>query len=94
MSVNKTDLINAVTKRNGNHKYIVKSVVDDVFNELHDMLVDGEKITIRGFGTFEVKKFKSHPAVHPVTKENIIVPDFLNVVFSPGEELTRSVRET
>lgn len=93
MSVNKSDLINALVKRNGNHKYIIKSVVDDVFAELQDMLVSGEKVTIRGFGTFEVKKFKSHPAVHPATKETIIVPEFLNVVFSPGEELTRSVRE-
>lgn len=93
MSVNKTDLVNAVTKRNGNHKYIVKSVVDDVFAELQEMLASGEKITIRGFGTFEVKQYKSHPAVHPATKESIVVPDFLNVVFSPGEELTRSVRK-
>lgn len=94
MSVNKSDLIDAVAKRNGNRKYVVRSVIDDVFSELQQMLVNGEKISIRGFGTFEVKEFKSHPAVHPETKERIVVPSYQNVVFRPGDELTRAVRDT
>lgn len=94
MSVNKSDLIDVVAKVNGNRKYIVRSVIDDVFAELQKMLVSGEKVTIRGFGTFEVKEYKSHPAVHPETKEAIVVPSYRNVVFRPGDELTRAVRDT
>ena len=94
MNMNKSDLINAVTKkRDGNKKYIVKSVLEDIFDEIQSALMRGEKVSIRGFGTFEVKEFKAHPAVHPETKERIMVPSFQNVVFHPGEELTRSVRE-
>lgn len=93
MSMNKTDLINAVAGKQGNKKYIVKNVIDDIFDEIQVALIRGEKVTIRGFGTFEVKEFKAHPAVHPETKERIMVPSFQNVVFRPGDELTRSVRD-
>lgn len=93
MSMNKTDLINAVAGKHGNKKYIVKNVIDDIFDEIQAALIRGEKVTIRGFGTFEVKEFKAHPAVHPETKERIMVPSFQNVVFRPGDELTRSVRD-
>lgn len=93
MSMNKTDLINAVAGKQGNKKYIVKNVIDDIFDEIQAALIRGEKVTIRGFGTFEVKEFKAHPAVHPETKERIMVPSFQNVVFRPGDELTRSVRD-
>lgn len=93
MSMNKTDLINAVAGKQGNKKYIVKNVIDDIFDEIQEALIRGEKVTIRGFGTFEVKEFKAHPAVHPETKERIMVPSFQNVVFRPGDELTRSVRD-
>lgn len=94
MSMNKTDLINAVAGKQGNKKYVVKNVIDDIFDEIQAALIRGEKVTIRGFGTFEVKEFKAHPAVHPETKERIMVPSFQNVVFRPGDELTRSVRDT
>lgn len=93
MSMNKTDLINAVAGKQGNKKYIVKNVIDDIFDEIQAALIRGEKVAIRGFGTFEVKEFKAHPAVHPETKERIMVPSFQNVVFRPGDELTRSVRD-
>lgn len=93
MSMNKTDLINAVAGKQGNKKYVVKNVIDDIFDEIQAALIRGEKVTIRGFGTFEVKEFKAHPAVHPETKERIMVPSFQNVVFRPGDELTRSVRD-
>lgn len=50
-------------------------------------------MSIRGFGTFEPKTFKGHPSVHPGTKEKITVDNFKNVVFRPGDELIRAVRE-
>ena len=58
-----------------------------------DGLKAGEKIQISGFGTFEIKEFKGHPAVHPETKERIEIPSYKNIVFNPGDELTRSVRD-
>lgn len=93
MSISKADLVNKIAQKNKDYyKYIIRSVVDDVFEEIADALRDGEKVSIYGFGNFDVKTFKSHPASHPITRETIIVPDYQNVVFKPGQELLRGVR--
>lgn len=93
MSINKSDLTNLLAQNRGYKKYAIKNALDDIFEEITEALKRGEKVSIRGFGTFEVKTFKSHAAVHPGTKESIIVPSYKNVVFRPGDELTREVRD-
>lgn len=90
--INKTDLINRLAEGKDYKKYAIKNAIDDLFAEIMTALKEGEKVSIRGFGTFEVKTYKSHPAVHPGTKEAIVVPSFKNVVFRPGDELTREIR--
>lgn len=94
--ITRADLVNKLVARSGNklYKYQVRDLVDDLFDELQEILKDGEKVTIRGFGTFETKTFKSHAAVHPTSKEAIVVPSFKRVVFRPGGELLREIRDT
>ena len=93
MTVTKTDLTNQLAAKKQYHKYAIKNAMDDIFDEIIECIKQDSKVTIRGFGTFEVKTRKSHPAVHPGTKEPIIVPEFQSVVFRPGEELIRAVRD-
>ena len=93
MNINKTDLINALAEKKSYKKYAIKNAIDDIFAEIAERLVDGDKVSIRGFGTFEPKTFKGHPSAHPGTKEKITVDNFKNVVFRPGDELIRAVRE-
>lgn len=93
MNISKADLVNLIAQKNKEYrKYMVRSVVDDVFEEIANALRNGDKVAIYGFGNFDVKTFRSHPASHPITRETIIVPDYRNVVFKPGQELLRGVR--
>lgn len=92
MAISRTDLVNRIAEKKRYHKYQIKNIMDDIFAEITEVLNEGDKVAIRGFGTFEVKTYKSHPAVHPGTKEPITVPEYRNVAFRPGEELTRTVR--
>jgi len=93
MKINKSDLIDILAENKGYKKYAIKIAIDDIFEEIEAALKRGDAVAIRGFGAFDVKEFKSHPAVHPETGERFIVPSYKNVVFRPGEELTRAVRE-
>jgi integration host factor subunit beta len=55
--MNKSDLIDLIYKRLGKYKKNdVKKVVNGVFNAITYGLKNGEKIEIRGLGTFKVKK--------------------------------------
>ena len=57
MNINKTDLINALAEKKSYKKYAIKNAIDDIFAEIAERLVDGDKVSIRGFGTFEPKKW-------------------------------------
>lgn len=65
VNINKTDLINALAEKKSYKKYAIKNAIDDIFEEIAEALVRGDKVSIRGFGTFEPKMFQSHPADSP-----------------------------
>lgn len=92
MTVNKSDLVKLVVEKTGIPKYKTKRMVDGLFDIMCDLLCNGDRIAVRGFGTWEVKTVKGHPLVHPATGERMMAEDYQNVVFRPGEELIRTVR--
>ena len=51
--ITKADLVDRLVARSSNnlYKYQVRNLVDDLFDELQEILKEGEKVTIRGFGT-------------------------------------------
>ncbi len=54
--MNKTQLIDAVAQRSGVSKVNAKKSIDALIEVTTDVLRSGNKITISGFGSFEVTK--------------------------------------
>lgn len=50
MNINKTDLINALAEKKSYKKYAIKNAIDDIFEEIAEALVRGDKVSIRGSG--------------------------------------------
>lgn len=67
-------------------------VISDIFLIIGEALAKGESVTIRGFGTFEVKTRKGHLIQDPNTKEKRVVDDYQVVTFRPGDNLKEAVR--
>ncbi len=66
-------------------------VVDGFLNAVKRALSTGERIEIRGFGTFKVRKRKSRMARNPRTGEPVKVPARLVPVFKPSKHLRKRV---
>ncbi|MGA1198104.1 MAG: HU family DNA-binding protein [Candidatus Latescibacterota bacterium] len=65
-----------------------KQAVDVLFETLADAIVDGERIEIRGFGSWEVKETNARPrARNPRTGAEVFVPARRKVRFKPGKIL-------
>ena len=62
--------------------------VDLLFQAMADSIIDGNRIEIRGLGSWEVKqtKEKAH-ARNPSTGERVFVPARRKVMFKPGKIL-------
>lgn len=71
----------------------VEALVHSVFDVLSDALVDGERIEIRGFGSFVLKNRDARRGLNPRTGESVDVPAKRVPFFKAGKELRVRVDE-
>ncbi|MAW74436.1 MAG: hypothetical protein CMG09_00710 [Candidatus Marinimicrobia bacterium] len=67
----KADIINNVSKETGFTKVEIENQFDSIINSIKLSLSKGERVDIRGFGSFIIKERKSREAINPLTKEKI-----------------------
>lgn len=67
---------------------MAKQAVDVLFETLADSIIQDDRIEIRGFGSWEVKRTNSRPhARNPRTGAKVYVPARRKVGFKPGKIL-------
>src|SRR6478672_11116205 len=83
----KADLVDAIAGKTGAPKAQVQQLVEDVFELMSDALSRGDKIDLRGFGTFSVRESAARTGRNPQTGEPIQIPARKTPGFKPGKEL-------
>lgn len=66
-------------------------IVDTVFLHMKDALQKGEKIEIRGFGSFTVRVRRAKEGRNPKTGEKVSIPEKRIPFFKVGKELRELV---
>ena len=66
-------------------------VVDAVLNAMSDALSLGDKVSLQGFGSFQVKDTKPRRGVNPATGEAIQIPAKRKVTFKPSPALKETL---
>ena len=69
--MNKAELIAAVAEKAGLSKKDADKAVAAVFATITDALAKGDKVTVFGFGNFEVRERAARTGLNPRTKETI-----------------------
>ena len=62
-------------------------IVNTVFDSIVDSLRTGEKIELRGFGSFRIRRRGSRLGRNPKTGDRVEVPPKRIPYFKPGKEL-------
>ena len=95
--MNKTDLINAVADATGLNKTQAADAVNSIFNAQTGIIataaVNGEKVSIPGFGTFTPKTRAARTGTNPATKQPMQIPARNTVTFSAGSTLKSTVND-
>jgi integration host factor subunit beta len=87
----KAEIVETITEKSGVNKRDVHFIIDSIFEEIRDALVEDKIVELRGFGTFEIRTRKGRQkARNPKTGEIIRVKDHGVTVFRPGKELKES----
>jgi integration host factor subunit beta len=80
----KSELIDALAERRSMPRQMAESVVNTIFDQMQCALIDGERIEIRGFGTFKVRHYNGYLGRNPRNMQPIEVPPKRLPVFKPS----------
>ncbi len=83
----KSEIVKKLAEKENLKRKIAEEIVDIVFDSMKEALVNGDKVEIRGFGTFKVKQYKPYEGRNPRTGEVIHVSEKKLPFFKVGKEL-------
>jgi DNA-binding protein HU-beta len=89
--MNKTNLIDVVAAKANLKKADAKAAVDAVFAAIEGALVEGDKVQLAGFGTFEVKTRGARMGRNPATGKAMPIAASKAPAFKAGKALKDAV---
>jgi integration host factor subunit beta len=89
--MNKSQLIERVAKDEGITVKNSATVVNVVFDAMAGSLAKGDRVEIRGFGSFKVKRYGRYQGRNPKTGEVIQVKEKKLPYFKVGKEMKERV---
>ncbi len=89
----KSELINVVASKTETTKKNAEAAVNAMLEAITDALVSGEKVSLVGFGTFEVRDRKEKQVINPQTKKMMIAPASKAPAFKAGQALKSAVNK-
>ncbi|HEY3315146.1 MAG TPA: HU family DNA-binding protein [Bacillota bacterium] len=87
----KAELVDKVASKTGLTKKDAGKAVDAVFKAITDSLKGGHKVSMVGFGTFDVRKRAARMGRNPQTGKQIKIGARKVPAFKPGKNLKEAV---
>jgi integration host factor subunit beta len=89
----KAELVEEVARVSDLTKKHSEVIVNTVFQSIIEALHEDEKIELRGFGSFRIRKRRSRQGRNPKTGDRVSVPAKRIPYFKPGKELKDLINE-
>ncbi|MCH7921961.1 MAG: integration host factor subunit beta [Nitrospinae bacterium] len=83
----KAELVEKVAERIDLTKKQTEVIVNTVFQSITEALADGDKVELRGFGSFRVRHRHSREGRNPKTGATVFIPAKKVPFFKAGKEL-------
>jgi integration host factor subunit beta len=89
----KADLVERIAAKVELSKKDSETVVNTVFRCIIEALAQGDKVELRGFGSFRTRKRQPRLGRNPKTGAKVQVPEKQVPFFKPGKNLKKLVNE-
>ena len=88
----KSELIEKLSYTNGVlNKKESEIIVNTIFNSISDALIAGDRVEIRGFGSFTIRNRDAREARNPKSGDIVRIPSKKTPFFKTGKELREKV---
>lgn len=91
--MNKTELVASMAQRSGLTKKDAEKALNAFFESVEQALVEGDRVQLIGFGTFEVKERAARKGRNPQTGVEIDIPASKAPGFKAGKSLKEAVNK-
>ena len=91
--MNKSQLIDKLAMVTNQTNKVSEGSVNIFFNNIKQALSTGDKVEIRGFGSFLLKSYNAYPGRNPKTGEKVYVPKKELPFFRAGKDLRHKVNQ-
>jgi DNA-binding protein HU-beta len=88
----KTELVDVVANKAGLPKAKVFDVIDALTDAIQGAVKKGDKVTLVGFGTFDVSQRPAREGVNPQTRQKIKIKASKSPRFKAGKALKEAVK--
>jgi integration host factor subunit beta len=89
--MNKSEMIEALAAQKGLTFKKAEEIINTIFESMTNALLTGDRIEIRGFGSFVVNDYKAYTGRNPKTGESIAVKPKKLPFFKVGKELKERI---
>lgn len=89
----KAEIVNIISEGTGLTKVETQAVVDGFMATIQYALNRGERVDLRGFGSFKPVQRKARIARNPKTNAPVKVPAYRTVLFKPSKDLKTFLNE-
>ena len=89
----KSDFVAEIAKKTGMSRAKADEAVNAILDTITHVLKSGDKVTLTGFGSFEVRHRAARPGRDIRTKQKITIPASKRPVFSAGAVLKAAVSD-
>jgi len=89
--MNRSELIHRLKEDADLSKKDAEAIIGTVFDTISEVLAEGDRVEIRGFGSFTVKNYKPYVGRNPKSGERIRVSSKRLPFFKVGKELKEMV---
>ncbi|MCX4362788.1 MAG: HU family DNA-binding protein [Clostridia bacterium] len=83
--MNKNQLIGAIAAKANCSKEVASECCDAMLESIMEAMRGGDKVTLPGFGNFEVKTRAARVGVNPATGAKIDIPESKVISFKPAK---------
>ena len=90
--MNKGELISAVAEKSALSKKSAEAAVNAFIASIEEALKKGDKVSVIGFGSFEVKERAAREGINPLTKEKIKIAASKAPAFKAGKALKDALK--
>lgn len=89
--MNKAGLVEVISESAGLTKKCTNEFLETLVKEITRALSNGDKVSLMGFGSWEVKERKERKGRNPKTGKEILIPARKVAKFNAGKELRDSI---